>query len=112
MPRLGSIISGIPGHYIEDVKISNVQVLHQGGGTKEDAAYQPPEYEDMYPNRPCSSWRRGQAATGGGRTVSLFPKGRGGEALEETRRPASLPVGSYAMTKATKPAEAERRRPG
>jgi polygalacturonase len=46
---LGSIISGIPGHYIEDVKISNVQVLHQGGGTKEDAAFQPPEIEEMYP---------------------------------------------------------------
>jgi len=48
-PNLGSIISGIPGHLIEDVKISNIQVLHQGGGSKEDAAYQPPEYEDMYP---------------------------------------------------------------
>jgi len=46
---LGSIISGIPGYKIEDVKISNIQILHQGGGTKEDAAYQPPEYEDMYP---------------------------------------------------------------
>ncbi|HTP33770.1 MAG TPA: glycoside hydrolase family 28 protein [Candidatus Acidoferrales bacterium] len=46
---LGSVISGIPGHYIEDVKISNVQILHQGGGTREDAAYQPPEYEDIYP---------------------------------------------------------------
>ncbi len=47
--RLGSIISGIPGHEIEDVKISNVQVLHQGGGTKEDAAFAPPEYESNYP---------------------------------------------------------------
>jgi polygalacturonase len=46
---LGSIISGIPGYAVEDVKISNIQILHQGGGTKEDAAYQPPEYEDMYP---------------------------------------------------------------
>jgi polygalacturonase len=46
---LGSIISGIPGHAIEDVKICNIQILHQGGGTKEDAAYRPPEYEDMYP---------------------------------------------------------------
>jgi hypothetical protein len=46
---LGSIISGIPGHAIEDVKISNIQILHQGGGTKEDAAYQPPEYEETYP---------------------------------------------------------------
>jgi polygalacturonase len=47
--RLGSIISGIPGHPIEDVKISNIQILHEGGGTKEDAAYQPPEYEETYP---------------------------------------------------------------
>ena len=47
--RLGSIISGIPGHLVEDVKISNIQILHQGGGTSEDAAFQPPEYEDMYP---------------------------------------------------------------
>ena len=47
--RLGSVISGIAGHEIEDVKISNIQILHQGGGTREDAAYQPPEYEDMYP---------------------------------------------------------------
>jgi polygalacturonase len=46
---LGSVISGIPGHAIEDVKISNVEILHQGGGTREDAAYQPPEQEDIYP---------------------------------------------------------------
>ncbi|HXN49135.1 MAG TPA: glycoside hydrolase family 28 protein [Bryobacteraceae bacterium] len=48
-PGLGSVICGIPGHLVEDVKISNIQILHQGGGTKEDAAYQPPEYEDKYP---------------------------------------------------------------
>ncbi|HVV45035.1 MAG TPA: glycoside hydrolase family 28 protein, partial [Bryobacteraceae bacterium] len=47
--RLGSIISGIPGHEIEDVKISNVTVQHQGGGTKEDAALQPAEREETYP---------------------------------------------------------------
>jgi len=47
--RLGSIISGIAGHEIEDVKLSNIQILHAGGGTKEDAAFQPPEYEDTYP---------------------------------------------------------------
>src|SRR5450755_1453920 len=29
--------------------ISNVQILHQGGGTKEDAAFEPPEYEETYP---------------------------------------------------------------
>ena len=39
--RISSIISGIPGHPIEDVKISNVYVQHQGGGTKETAAIQP-----------------------------------------------------------------------
>lgn len=47
--RLGSIISGIPGHNIEDVKISGVTVQHQGGGTKENAALQPAEREDTYP---------------------------------------------------------------
>jgi polygalacturonase len=47
--RLGSVISGIPGYLIEDVKISNIQILHQGGGTKEDAAFQPPENEETYP---------------------------------------------------------------
>ncbi len=47
--RLGSVISGIPGHAIEDVKISNIQVQHQGGGTKENAAIQPPERENAYP---------------------------------------------------------------
>jgi polygalacturonase len=47
--RFGSIISGIPGHYIEDVKLSNIQVLHQGGGTKENAAVKPQERENAYP---------------------------------------------------------------
>ncbi len=47
--RLGSIISGIPGHAIENVKIGNIQVQHQGGGTKEQAAIQPPEDEAKYP---------------------------------------------------------------
>ncbi len=47
--RLGSIISGIPGHPIEDLQISNIQILHQGGGTKEQAALQPPERENQYP---------------------------------------------------------------
>ncbi len=47
--RLGSIISGIPGHPVEDIKISNVQVHHQGGGTKEAAAIQPPENAAAYP---------------------------------------------------------------
>jgi len=47
--RLGSIISGIPGHEIEDVKISNVIVQHIGGGTTEQAAIKPQEFENKYP---------------------------------------------------------------
>jgi polygalacturonase len=47
--RQASIICGVPGHYIQDLKLSNMFVLHQGGGTKQDAAIQPPEIEDAYP---------------------------------------------------------------
>jgi len=48
-PRYASIISGIPGHPVEDVKLSNIQIYYQGGGTKEWAAHQPPENEKSYP---------------------------------------------------------------
>jgi polygalacturonase len=45
-----SIITGIPGHYIENLSLSNISVLHEGGGTKEDAKLQPPELETSYPD--------------------------------------------------------------
>jgi hypothetical protein len=48
--RYGSIISGIPGHPIEDVQISNVRFVQQGGGTKEETVLEPPEREDAYPD--------------------------------------------------------------
>src|SRR5713226_3528751 len=48
-PKYASIISGIPGHPIEDVLLSNIRVYSQGGGTKEQAALDPPEKEDTYP---------------------------------------------------------------
>ena len=48
-PRYGSIISGIPGHDIEDVWLSNIRILYAGGGTKEQAALDPPEKEKEYP---------------------------------------------------------------
>lgn len=48
-PKYGSIISGIPGHYIEDVKLNNIRIYYQGGGTKEQAALDPPEKEKDYP---------------------------------------------------------------
>jgi polygalacturonase len=47
--RLGSIISGIPGHPIEDIVLSDIHILHQGGGTKEAAAIEVPEKENAYP---------------------------------------------------------------
>lgn len=47
--RIGSILAGIPGHPIEDVKINDVIVLHEGGGTKEDAERPIPEKEKDYP---------------------------------------------------------------
>jgi polygalacturonase len=47
--RFGSIISGIPGHAIEDIKISDLYIQHQGGATSEIAALQPAELEKSYP---------------------------------------------------------------
>jgi polygalacturonase len=47
--KFAGIISGIPGHPIEDVTISDVYMHHQGGGTDEMAAMVPPEEERRYP---------------------------------------------------------------
>jgi polygalacturonase len=47
--KISSVLAGIPGHPIEDVKISDVIVLHPGGGTKDDAERQIPEKENAYP---------------------------------------------------------------
>jgi hypothetical protein len=44
-----SIISGIPGHEIEDVKLSNILIQHHGGGTQSDATLQLAEKEKDYP---------------------------------------------------------------
>ena len=48
--RQATLITGIPGHSIEDIRLNNILVLHKGGGTKEDAAIQPPELENAYPD--------------------------------------------------------------
>jgi polygalacturonase len=47
--QLCSVLSGIPGHAIEDVKISDVYLHHKGGGTREMADLQPSEFENKYP---------------------------------------------------------------
>jgi polygalacturonase len=44
-----SLIVGVPGHPIEDIKLSNFLVLHPGGGTERDSAIQLPEKEKDYP---------------------------------------------------------------
>lgn len=46
---LGSVISGIPGHPIEDIRFSNIRIQQQGGGPKELGERVPPEEEAAYP---------------------------------------------------------------
>src|SRR5215204_4351965 len=48
-PKYSSIISGIPGYLIEDVQLSNIRVYAKGGGTKEQAALELAERENIYP---------------------------------------------------------------
>ena len=45
----GVLISGVPGHAIEDVSLSNIQIWSKGGGTKEQADIVPKEDEKGYP---------------------------------------------------------------
>jgi len=47
--ELPSIISGVPGHFIEDIKINDVYFHQLGGGTKDMAGLQPEEKADGYP---------------------------------------------------------------
>ncbi len=49
LPELPSIISGVPGHSVEDIKISDVYLHQIGGGTKAMAEVDPPEKENDYP---------------------------------------------------------------
>ncbi|HVX56731.1 MAG TPA: right-handed parallel beta-helix repeat-containing protein, partial [Candidatus Saccharimonadales bacterium] len=46
---ISSIISGIPGYAIEDVKVANVFVDHKGGKDASAAMIQPPEDVSKYP---------------------------------------------------------------
>jgi polygalacturonase len=47
--RYCSILSGIPGHEIEDVRLSNILILSQGGGKWREAFHKPPEKAGSYP---------------------------------------------------------------
>lgn len=46
---IGSIITGIPGHKIESLSLSNILIQHSGAGTKIDAARALEEKERDYP---------------------------------------------------------------
>ena len=48
-PKYASIISGTPGHDIEDVALAHIRIYYRGGGTKQQAALEPPEKENDYP---------------------------------------------------------------
>ncbi|HEY6336923.1 MAG TPA: glycoside hydrolase family 28 protein [Candidatus Sulfotelmatobacter sp.] len=48
-PSLGSILTGIPGHPIEDIQLNDIYIQHRGGATPEAVALQPPELENKYP---------------------------------------------------------------
>lgn len=47
--KVSSLISGVPGHPIEDLTLSNIHIHHQGGGTAEQAGLVLPEKEKGYP---------------------------------------------------------------
>ena len=47
-PRYASIISGIPGHPIEDVSFSNIRIVYRGGLTMDDVARQPEELVNSF----------------------------------------------------------------
>lgn len=47
--KQSALISGIPGHYIEDVKFDNIYIQHRGEGTKAAAVNTVPELENAYP---------------------------------------------------------------
>ncbi len=48
-PKIACILAGIPGHAIEDVKISDIIMVSRGGGTRNDAELQIAEKEKQYP---------------------------------------------------------------
>jgi polygalacturonase len=59
---LPSIIAGVAGHPVEDVKVSDVYLEHVGGGGLDLAGIQPPEKAEAYPDPamfgqlPASGW--------------------------------------------------------
>ena len=48
-PSNACTISGIPGHYIEDIRLSNIRILYKGGGAAPEPNRLIPEQENKYP---------------------------------------------------------------
>ncbi|OHE89480.1 MAG: exo-poly-alpha-D-galacturonosidase [Verrucomicrobia bacterium RIFCSPLOWO2_12_FULL_64_8] len=48
-PNHGILISGVPGHTIDDVRLNHIFIEYRGGGTKDQAAREVPELEKDYP---------------------------------------------------------------
>ncbi len=48
--RVCSILSGIPGHEIKDIKMSNIYIQHQGGDYANLVGIVPPENVEKYPD--------------------------------------------------------------
>lgn len=48
-PRYASIIAGIPGHPVEDVRLTNIRLIYRGGGTRDQAERTIPENSNSYP---------------------------------------------------------------
>ncbi|OQP64440.1 glycoside hydrolase [Niastella vici] len=49
MPPSGILITGVPGHYVTDLTLENIELNLAGGGTVEHARQQVPEAVDKYP---------------------------------------------------------------
>lgn len=49
MGQTGSSITGLPGHKVENVTLSNLNFTYEGGGTAADAAKTPQEKPETYP---------------------------------------------------------------
>jgi polygalacturonase len=47
-PRYGSIISGVPGHDVEGVKLSGIRILYRGGLTLDQVAKQPADLVNTF----------------------------------------------------------------
>jgi hypothetical protein len=47
-PRYGSIVAGIPGHDVEDVKFNNIRIVYRGGLNSDQVAKQPADLVNTF----------------------------------------------------------------